>query len=226
MIQDLPLWIATIVWVYMSLFWVLPLLRLPISRVKREFSVSLVVLGFSSIAVEWVTRQELHVVSSASLMGLLIVSIVMVRLLKRLDYYVEDILQELFVLAACSSAISIVTSIWYWGIAGGMSLQWTRIVVVIIPVILLIYSWFIIRQRYSLWALVLYAGLIGAKWMMFPLWGIWSVILVLLYSTLVGYVVNWMVTTTYAEKVFAWNVEPSKVWGVLVFGAGALVLLF
>lgn len=226
MTQNLPLIIATFVWVLVSFGWILPLLKLPMSRIKREFTVSLVLLGSASIVVAWLTKQELHVVSSVSLVALLAITLVMVRLLRHLDYYVEEVLQELFVLAVSSSAISVVTSVWYWGVAGNMSLGLIRVVTAVIPAIYLIFTWDIVRQKYNLWSLVLYIALIAVKWVMFPLWGIWAIVLVLLYATLVGYVVNWMVSTTYAEKVLAWNVEPAKVWGVLVLGAGVLVLLF
>lgn len=226
MMSDLPLYSATAGWLLASFGWVMPLLKLPMSRIKREFTVSLVLLGLISIVIAWLTKQELHLVSSISLLALLAITIVMVRLLRHLDYYVEDVLQELFVLAVSSSAISVVTSVWYWGVAGNMSLELVRGVTAVIPTIYLIFSWLIVRQKYSLWSLALYIAIIVVKWAIFPLWGIWAIVLVLLYATLVGYVVNWMVSTTYAEKVLAWNIEPAKVWGVLVLGAGALVLLF
>jgi hypothetical protein len=226
MMQNLPLLIATVAWGLVSFGWVLPLLMLPMSRIKREFTVSLVILGLISISIAWFTKQELHSVSSISLVSLLVLSAVIVRLLRRLDYYVEDILQELFILAVSSSAISVVTSIWYWGIAGNLSLELTRVVTAMIPVGYLVFSWLVARQKYCVWSLALYVVLVGIKWIIFPLWGVWAIVLVLLYSTLVGYVVNWMVSTTYAEKILAWNIEPAKVWGVLVFGAGLLVFLF
>jgi len=223
---NLPLLIATVVWTVVVFAGVIPILRLPMSRAKREFSVVLAILGVLSIGIEWVTRRELHAVSGFALTALLVFSGVTLRLLRRLDYYVEELLQELFVLALCSGTISIVTSLWYWGIAGGMSLGITRIVVATIPIVSFIIAWYLTRQHYNIWSLAVYVTILLVKWLLFPNWGIWTVILVLLYGTLVGYVINWMVTTTYAEKVLAWNVEPAKIWSFLAVGAGLLVLFF
>ena len=184
------------------------------------------ILGSVSLAVEWCTRQDMRLVSMISLVAFLGITLGMVILLRRLDYYVEELLQELFVLAVSSAGVSLVTSFWYWGVSSNFSLVILRIIVASIPLVLFAISWLIAKQRHSVWSAGIYVALITIKWVTFSYWGIWTIILLLLYSTLVGYVANWMMTTTYAEKVLAWDVAPAKVWGLLVLSAGMLVIFF
>ncbi len=218
--------LGTIIWIVLSWTTILPILSLPIARIKREYAIMLLVFGSVAFITEWVTRQSIHPVSAIALAAFLGISVGMAHLLKRLDYYVEELLQELFILSVTSAGISVVTSLWYWGIAGFQNLLGLRIVVAAIPVVVFMISWFIAKQKYSVWAIALYIAMFALKWVTFPLWGIWTVVLILLYATLTGYVAQWMVSTTYAEKVFAWNIAPSKVWGVLVITAGVLVVFF
>ena len=223
---NIPLVVATVVWIAVVWRWMLPLLSMPIAKIKREFVLFLSILGSVSLVVEWCTRQDMRLVSMISLLSFVSIALGMVVLLRRLDYYIEELLQELFVLAVSSAGVSLVTSIWYWGIASNFSLVFLRIIVVSIPLILFAISWLVAKQRHSLWSAGIYVLLVAIKWLTFSYWGIWTIILLLLYSTLVGYVANWMMTTTYAEKVLAWDVAPAKVWGLLVLSAGMLVIFF
>ena len=223
---NLTLVVATTVWIAVVWRWMLPLLSRPIARIKREFVMFLSILGSVSLAVEWCTRQDMRLVSMISLVAFLGITLGMVILLRRLDYYVEELLQELFVLAVSSAGVSLVTSFWYWGVSSNFSLVILRIIVASIPLVLFAISWLIAKQRHSVWSAGIYVALITIKWVTFSYWGIWTIILLLLYSTLVGYVANWMMTTTYAEKVLAWDVAPAKVWGLLVLSAGMLVIFF
>lgn len=218
--------ISTAVWAYLVWFGMLPLLSMPIARIKREFVWVLMSFGTLAILVEWFTKQDMHLVSIISLIAFVVISSVMVYLLKRLDYYVEEVLQELFVLAMSSSAIGILTSFWYWGVEGVIGLGLLRWATAITPVIIFAIAWKIARQKYSLWAAYIYVVLMAIKWITLPYWGIWSVIIIVLYSTLTGYVAEWMISTTYAEKVLAWNISPAKVWSLMVLSAGILVLFF
>lgn len=218
--------LSTVAWVVMLWFYLLPLLSMPIARVKREFSMTLIGMGSLVISVEWLTRKDMQLESIIALCAFIVFACIMVVLLRRLDYYVEEVLQELFILAMMSSTIGLLSSVWSWGIESALPLLALRVISGVIPLIMFIVSWLIAKQHYSLWGMALFIGLIIVKWLIFPYWGIWSVIVVLMYSTLVGYVANWMQSTTYAEKIFAWNIAPAKVWSVLVLTAGLLVLFF
>ncbi|MCC7304582.1 hypothetical protein IT418_04200 [bacterium] len=217
---------STVIWIFLLWFGMLPILSMPLARIKREFVVALMILGTLAVGVEWVTRQDMHPVSIVSMLLFVGIATCMTYLLKRLDYYVEDILQELFALAMSCAGIGVLTSIWYWGIDGDMDLSTLRIIIAVLPVFFFLGARCIARQKYSLWACCVYALLITIKWITLPFWGIWTVIIVLLYSTLAGYVVYWMVSTTYAEKVLSWNISPAKVWSLMVLSAGILVLFF
>lgn len=224
--MNLPLIFSTVVWVILVWGSLLPILSMPVARIKRDFVFALLIVGTMCVAIEWATRLEMHLVTLISLVSFIIFAGVIGYLLRRLDYYIEELLQELFVLAMTSAGISIVSSIWYWGIDSLMGLHLLRVIVAILPLIIFGISWYFARQNFSKWSAGIYVVLLIIKWVTLPMWGIWSIILLMLYSTLVGYVVNWMATTTYAEKVLAWNIEPSKVWSLLVLSAGMLVLFF
>lgn len=226
MTVSLALIITTVLWVIIVWTGIAPILSLPVSRVKREYAQVLLLLGTIGVGVEWLTQREMHIVTLVSMAAFVLVAGVMIYLLRRLDYYVEDLLQELFILAVSAAGTALISSVWYWGMTSAISLLLLRLIVAAIPVIYYLVAWRVAGQRHSLWSIGVYMILLLIKWVTFPAWGVWSVLLLLLYSILVGYVLHWMSTTTYAEKVFSWNIEPAKVWSLLVLSAGLLVLFF
>lgn len=226
MTVSLALIITTVLWAIIVWTGIAPILSLPVSRVKREYAQVLLLLGTIGVGVEWLTQREMHVVTLVSMAAFVLVAGMMIYLLRRLDYYVEDLLQELFILAVSAAGTALISSVWYWGITSAISLLLLRLIVAAIPVIYYLVAWRVAGQRHSLWSIGVYMTLLLIKWVTFPAWGVWSVLLLLLYSILVGYVLHWMSTTTYAEKVFSWNIEPAKVWSLLVLSAGLLVLFF
>lgn len=218
--------ITTVLWVIIVWAGIVPIFSLPVARIKRDYAKILLWLGTIGMGVEWIAQKEIHAVTLLSMGVFVLVAGVMLYLLRRLDYYIEDLLQELFILAVCAAGTALVSSVWYWGIATTIPLLGLRSIVAIIPVLYFLISWKVARQQYSLWSIGVYLVLLTIKWISLPAWGVWSILLLLLYSMLVGYVLHWMSTTTYAEKVFSWNIEPAKVWSVLVVSAGLLVLFF
>lgn len=226
MFGNLPLIAITGIWILLVWGMIMPIFSMPVARIKREFALTLLGVGSITIAIEWLTRLAMHPVSILAISAFILICGIMLYLLRRLDYYVEDLLQELFVLAVSSAGIGIVTSLWYWGLFEQVNLFALRLLIAGLPLVFFGVSWSIAKQQYSLWSAAIYCGLLLLKWITLPYWGIWTIILLMLYSTLVGYVANWMATTTYAEKVLAWNIVPAKLWSVLVLSAGALVLFF
>jgi hypothetical protein len=121
---------------------------------------------------------------------------------------------------------SIITTIWYWAVIVVDNLLYIRVLLVIICLVLMLAGYLFRKSAAMLWSMASLIGIIILKWVLMPYWGIWSLLLVYGYAMFLGYVIEWMVSTTNAEKILSWNIAPSKVWAILVVITGLLVIAF
>ncbi len=218
--------IITLVWLASVSIQGVPLLFAPIARVKRAQVIAITVLTLLAIVTAWIGREYLHSVSGYSLLVACVAGSIGYVILKRLDYYVDDLLRELLLVVSISSAISIMTSVWFWGIEQNPSLIGIRIAIALIPLLILTIVWLTQKESSLFWMAGIYIAMLVIKTVILPWWLIWTPILSLLFAVLAGYTVYWQITTTKAEKLFAWNIEPAKIWLMLAGLAGLLVLAF
>lgn len=218
--------VLTIAWAAITYNQIIPILRLPLAKSKREFVLLQTVIGVVSMIAAWVTINSLTMFTLVMLMLYQSVCTILFHLLAKLDYYIDDLLQEVLLLTVLFGGSATITSIWHGGIDLVSSVMVVRLSVVLVGALFIIGAKIMGRSHSGWWAIMVYVVLMLAKWITVPLWGVWSLILIFVYSVLAGYVAHWMATTTYAEKVLAWNISPAKTWGVLVIAAGVLVLAF
>ncbi|WKZ23832.1 MAG: hypothetical protein QY312_03650 [Candidatus Dojkabacteria bacterium] len=217
----------TAFWIALALFGLLPLYFRPLARIKRLLAVCLIGIGTFFLSVAWMSGGIFLI--SIYLLALLfvVVSTVMTYYLGKLDYYTEEVLSEAFIVTVLLAVIGISSSLWQWGLHSGLlNITLLRITLVALPVVAMVWCAYWFQKNFLYWVVITFIVLMAVKWMTLPFWGIWTSVIVLLYSVLTGNVLAWMASTTYAEKILAWNISPSKVWGLLVASAGILILFF
>jgi hypothetical protein len=225
---------ATIILTVLSVVWgavlvnqVIELIQRPLSRSKRNFILFVWILGAIALVLEWFTRAEIHAISIIATMLFQTTATIMFHMLDKLDYYLDDLMQEVLLISILFMGISLTTTVWYEGVSLlSISAFWLRVTTASIPAVLLLLARYIGHSKTALWSLAVYVGTVGVKWVLLPMWGIWSLVVVLMYALLAGNVIHWMTTTTYAEKVLAWNIRPAKLWIALILAAGVVVFSF
>lgn len=202
------------------------LLSAPLSREKRFYIASLVGM---LVAVTFIAIILREYVDTAFAIGVIFFALgisAQMILLRRVDYYLEDLLHELMALVIVAFTMIVLEVFWYWGIDQLLPSIVLRIAAVGIALFSLGLLGVLAKAVYYRWTVLTFLIVVVIKWITIPFWGVWFMIMALLYSVLVGYVAHWQIATTRAQQIYAENTNPAIVWGVLLVVATVLVLFF
>jgi len=203
-----------------------PLLRLHVSTYKRRIVIILALIVFLNVISLILFFSTEMLLSSFLVLIVLGIIVAISILLRRLDYYLEELLAELLVLVFGLSTVHIMVVVWDIFIDLSLPLYLMKGFVALVPLFSFALKRMYVKNFGIMHAALIYSVLIIIKLVLFRYLGLWSIILLYIYSILAGYVASWMISTSRPEQILSLNISPEKIWMSLVLIAGALVIGF